>query len=75
MIICQVTDYLTPEITCSHMESGGYYCEARGEHDKHFVGLHTITHNFHGNSYTCQQIEDWISNESLAAQPRPRLRG
>lgn len=56
-VVCQVRHRGLAQLTCVHLESGGYRCEAVGDHAQHVVGQHTIDHDLVGNGHTCRSVE------------------
>lgn len=62
--ICQVAQENLDRLTCTHTESGGYYCERLDPHgpgDQHTLGRHTVSHAQMGNGYSCGAIDDLLA--------------
>jgi hypothetical protein len=57
-LVCQVAPSDTARtLSCPARESGGYRCEVFGQHDRHWVGAHTMAHARLGNGYSCAAVE------------------
>jgi hypothetical protein len=56
------------KIECPERESGGAYCEIRGEHTGHGVSDHTMAHLMAGNGYSCDSIDRNLRERRVATR-------